>query len=273
MEHSMPVDQGTRNLVSEETQNTSHQCQEVEKCHHPPFPKPSPQILLLTTSRDLPPYLPLFVGMYAATPLLNLTCRNFYRCKLRPQQEVAQREFVQLVLNALAVSKAWYDLDPEELEAFEKSRYSRTEVESLALQLEGSLHEMMVRLDDFFFFGALTRYPHNPTDTNVPRYSHVELLTGFGDLKGKGEGNSLADSTPVFEVGRWFAKIRLFPKTTVNKNLISKVERISFEEIVASLIHEMQIDPDAEFVDDEDDGDYDDDEEYENDGDDDMSDL
>ncbi|KAL0768240.1 hypothetical protein CaCOL14_009215 [Colletotrichum acutatum] len=192
---------------------------------------------------------------------------------VRRDQEVAQREFVQLVLNALAVSKAWYDLTPEELEAFEKSRYSRTEVEFLALQLEGSLHEMMVRLDDFFFFGALTRYPHKPTDTNVPRYSHVELLAGFGDLKGKGEGNSLADSTPVFEVGRWFAKIRLFPKTTVDKNLISKVERISFEEIVASLIHEMQIDPDAEFVDDGDDGDYDDDEEYENDGDDDMNDL
>ncbi|KXH44195.1 hypothetical protein CNYM01_09008 [Colletotrichum nymphaeae SA-01] len=240
MEHSMPADHGTQNPVSEETQNIIPQYQEMGKCHQPPFPEPSPQILLLTTSRDLPPYLPLFVGMYAATPLLNLTCREFYRCKLRPQQEVAQREFVQLALDALAVlSKAWYDLSPEELEAFEKSQYSWTGVESLARQLEGSLHEMMVRLDDFFFLGALTRYPHNPVGTNIPRYSHVELLTGFGNLKESIGDNRLAESEAVYQAVRWFAKIRIFPKMNYGEHLPNSVERISFEDNVASLIHEM----------------------------------
>ncbi|KAK1455447.1 hypothetical protein CMEL01_04207 [Colletotrichum melonis] len=177
MDYSMPVDQGTRNPVSEETQNISSQYQEVEKCYHPPFPKPSSRILLLTTSRDLPPYLPLFVGRYAATPLLNLTCANFYKCKLRTQQKVAQCEFVQLFLNALVVSKAWY--------------------------------------------------------------SHVELSTGFGEMKGNNEGNVFARSRAVLGINQWFAEIRLFPKTTKYENLIRKVELVSFEETVESLIHEM----------------------------------
>ncbi|EXF82533.1 hypothetical protein CFIO01_11007 [Colletotrichum fioriniae PJ7] len=223
MEHSMPVDQGTRNPVTEEAQNMSPQCQEVENCCHPPFPKPSSQVLLLTTSRDLPPHLPLFVGI----------------CKLRPQQEAARSEFVRIFLEALAASEAWYALATEELQAFEQSQPSRTEVESLAHRLDHSLHEMMVCFDDFFFFGALTRYPHKPTDTKIPRYSHVELLTGFGDLKGEIGDNTFADSTPVFEVDRWFAEIRLLPKMTKYENLISKVEPILFEEIVESLIHEM----------------------------------
>ncbi|KAK1482299.1 hypothetical protein CABS01_13997 [Colletotrichum abscissum] len=239
MEYSMPVDQGTRNPVSEESQNIAPQYQQVGKCHHPPFPKPS-HILLLTTSRDLPPYRPLFVAMYAATPLLNLTCKSFYWCnQLRPQQEVARCEFVQLFLGALAVSKAWYALTNEELEAFEQSRYSRMEVESLARQLEDSLHQMMVRLDDFFFFGALTRYPDKPIGTNIPRYSHVELCTGFGHLRDDFGQTCFADTERVYEAGRWFAKIRLFSKIRYDENLTNRVNRISFEKNVASLIHEM----------------------------------
>ncbi|UQC88436.1 uncharacterized protein CLUP02_13960 [Colletotrichum lupini] len=76
MEYSMPVDQGTRNPVSEESQNIAPQYQQVEKCHHPPFPKPS-HILLLTTSRDLPPYRPLATSFDRSKRWLDVNLSNF----------------------------------------------------------------------------------------------------------------------------------------------------------------------------------------------------
>ncbi|KXH67872.1 hypothetical protein CSAL01_01698 [Colletotrichum salicis] len=240
MEQPMTVDQGTQNSVSEETRDVSLQCQDVEKCQHPPFPKPCSQFLLPPTSWDTPPCFPLSVGVYGATSLLKLTCQNFYACEPRPQQVAARLEFVQIFLEAMAGSTAWGGLIPEELEEFEQNRCSDTKLDSLARKLEGSLHEMLLCLDDFFFFGALTRHPHKPAHSNdeTSKYSHLHLMTGFGILKGE-VTDCFAESRPRYNSDRWFAEICLYPKIGDPKIPGSEVERISFVENVASLIHEM----------------------------------
>ncbi|KAK1636192.1 hypothetical protein BDP81DRAFT_320456 [Colletotrichum phormii] len=178
--------------------------------------------------------------MYGATPLLNLTWQNFYPCELRPQQVAARLEFVQIFLEAMAASNAWGDLTPEELEEFEQTRCSDTKLDSLACKLECSLHEMLLCLDDFFFFGALKRHPHKPAHSNdeTSKYSHVHLMTGFGILKGE-VADCFAESRPRYNSDRWFAEICLYPKIGDPKIPGSEVERISFAENVASLIHEM----------------------------------
>lgn len=244
MASERPINQVTQDSADEQTRRTYPTWPEVEECQHPPFPAPSTHSPRPLTSRDFPPYVPLVVGSYGATPLLNLTAQNFHECELRPQQVAARSGFKKVYRDARILSKAWSDLAPEALKSFEKGRGSE-EVRSMAQRLESALHTMMLHLDDFFFLGALTR-PHRSLTTSSQTHPLTKLETGYGVLKGTVSAVAwrLAEAESNRGDGEWFSVMRLWLKYSPRANQnssggVGPFHVISFEKSVVALIHEM----------------------------------
>ncbi|KXH37116.1 hypothetical protein CSIM01_00178 [Colletotrichum simmondsii] len=241
MEYTTSVDQEIRHLVNGEDRDMPPPCQVLQECQHLPFPEPTSQRpeWLPSLNGKSPSYLALSRRSYGATPLLNFTCDNFYKCEeeLRSEQILARNSFIEIFLSALDQSSIWENFTPEEIEAFEQDCGSFN-VKSKVFGLDKSLHEMMDHLDDFFFFGALTRVRYEPP-TLLQRSPLLKLETGFNTFKGK--VTDLYGYQTNYEGADGLAsRIVVYTKRFVT-SLEAKQDasNIPFKDIVQTLIHEM----------------------------------
>ncbi|GJD02685.1 hypothetical protein ColKHC_11510 [Colletotrichum higginsianum] len=189
----------------------------------------------IQTSRP-EPFITLSLVSYGATPLLNMTCGGFLLCELRPHQIAAREGFVRCYLEALPRASAWAALPVKSLRDFEHGG-GTAEVEAEAAFLEGSLRAMMGHLDEYFYFGTLTRLPKGKAKPLVV------LHTGFGQLRSEVGLQRYGDSATFHHViGSEYSRIRIWSKLSRdypwNPNGM-ETEPVSFTHIVGTLVHEM----------------------------------
>ncbi|WQF87471.1 hypothetical protein CDEST_12485 [Colletotrichum destructivum] len=189
----------------------------------------------MQTSRP-EPFITLSLVSYGATPLLNMTCGGFLLCELRPHQIAARDAFVRCYLEALPRASAWAALPVKSLRDFENGG-GTAEVEAEAAFLERSLRAMMGHLDEYFFFGTLTR----PLKGKVKPL--MVLHTGFDQLRSEVGLQLYGDSTTFHHViGSEYSRIRIWSRLSRDypwdpNGMVP--ERVSFTHIVGTLVHEM----------------------------------
>ncbi|KAJ0167347.1 hypothetical protein CTA2_3094 [Colletotrichum tanaceti] len=189
----------------------------------------------MQTSRP-EPFITLSLVSYGATPLLNMTCGGFLLCELRPHQIAARDAFVRCYLEAQPRASAWAALPAKSLRDFENGG-GTAEVEAEAAFLEGSLRAMMGHLDEYFFFGTMTRSPRG-------RAEPLAILhTGFDRLRGDVGLRRYGDSATYHQViGSEYSRIRIYSRVSGDYPWDPngmEPERLSFKLIVGTLVHEM----------------------------------
>ncbi|KAK2002934.1 hypothetical protein LX36DRAFT_687878 [Colletotrichum falcatum] len=166
-----------------------------------------------------------------------MTCGHFLQCELRPHQTAARDAFVKCYLEASPRGAVWGELPAQRLQDFEQGRGSERD-EAEAAFLEGSLALMMECLDEYFFFGALTRLQEGQERLLVA------LQTGFGLLKAVVADGRYGDTTYFSRnADPAHARIRIWGRLEYDNPWSlgphRKTRRLSFTRNVSTLIHEM----------------------------------
>ncbi|GKT64785.1 hypothetical protein ColTof4_07183 [Colletotrichum tofieldiae] len=166
-----------------------------------------------------------------------MTCGHFLDCELQPRQIAARDAFVECYLEALPRAGAWVKLPAQSLKDFEEDNGSN-EVKIEAAFFEGSLRSMMRYLDEYFFFGTMTRL-----QTGQKRLL-LTLQTGFSLLKADVSFDRYGDTTTYGLASREpYSRIRLWSKMSSGNPWDQKssreVRRLPFTQNVATLVHEM----------------------------------
>ncbi|GKT41712.1 uncharacterized protein ColSpa_01893 [Colletotrichum spaethianum] len=166
-----------------------------------------------------------------------MTCGHFLDCELQAHQIAARDAFVKCYLEALPRAAPWSKLPAQSLKNFAEGNGSK-QVEVEAAFLEGSLRSMMRHLDEYFFFGTMTRLQRGQKELLLV------LQTGFGLLKADVSFDSYGDATthgPDF--GNTYTRVRLWGRISSidpwGYTSSTAVEQLPFTQNVATLVHEM----------------------------------
>ncbi|KAK2011373.1 hypothetical protein LZ32DRAFT_586769 [Colletotrichum eremochloae] len=168
-----------------------------------------------------------------------MTCGHFLQCELQPHQTAARDAFVKCYLESSPRGAAWGKLPAQRLQDFEQGNGSKQD-EAEAAFLEGSLRSMMKCLDEYFFFGTLTRLQEGQ------QHLFLVLHTGFGRLKADVADGRYGDATT--SPGHWnrdhaYSRIRIWSRMAddnpYSRNSPRETRRLSFTTNVSTLIHEI----------------------------------
>ncbi|KAK2042516.1 hypothetical protein LZ31DRAFT_585837 [Colletotrichum somersetense] len=168
-----------------------------------------------------------------------MTCGHFLQCELQPHQIAARDAFVKCYLEALPRGAAWGELSAQRLQDFEVGNGSKRDKAEAAF-LDESLRSMMKYLDEYFFFGTLTR----PQEGQ--HHSVLVLRTGFGSLKADVADNRFGDTATYpapWDTDLACAHIRIWSRLAYDnpqsRNGCRATRRLSFSRNVATLVHEI----------------------------------
>ncbi|EFQ27820.1 uncharacterized protein GLRG_02964 [Colletotrichum graminicola M1.001] len=169
-----------------------------------------------------------------------MTCGHFLHCELQPHQTAARDAFVKCYLEASPRGTAWDKLPAQRVQSFEEGSGSKLD-EAEGAFLEGSLRSMMKYLDEYFFFGTMTRLQEGQ------QYLLLALETGFGRLKADVAEGRYGD-TQIYRT-HWdntdqpYARVRLWSRLACDspqsRDGGRRIRRLSFARNVATLIHEL----------------------------------
>ncbi|KAK1597422.1 uncharacterized protein LY79DRAFT_507753 [Colletotrichum navitas] len=169
-----------------------------------------------------------------------MTCGHFLHCELQPHQTAARDAFVKCYLEASPRGSVWDKIPAQRLQNFEEGSGSKQD-EAEGAFLEGSLRSMMKCLDEYFFFGTLTRLQEGQ------QHLLLVLETGFGLLKADVAEGRYGDTTTY--LNHWtnadhaYARIRIWSRIACDspqrRDGGRETQRLPFAQNVSTLIHEM----------------------------------